>query len=95
MEGEYWLRRFALIKASKKEQEIQWSRIAETHKVIVSCCCYCGVYLGVKDPEGARYGMSHGMCDICLAAQKEELRQMRERKAQRLALPERDTKPRA
>lgn len=46
-----------------------WSAV----DIMLSICCECGEVYGVKLGYNGNYGLSHGLCALCLAVEKEKL----------------------
>lgn len=61
-----WIWQRNLIGKSHTKEQLyhQYLEIAREYDVLVSVCCYCGMYIRVQELKGGKHGLSHGVCEF-------------------------------
>lgn len=49
---------------SKAQLQEKFMAISRDYNVLVSVCCYCGMYIRVQRLQGGTPGISHGICEF-------------------------------
>ncbi len=68
----------AELKGEQAAKERRFGEIAKRSNTIVCVCSYCKTFLHTKDPQGAPAGLSHGICNVCVEKQHQELKEWKE-----------------